>query len=163
MGNFKKALSLGTLRKVKSHDHTIVSRSAMEKINSKRVSWIQSKQIDFLIQNRLFGKFCKCILKEVLIASAETSYFLQKFTILRKEQTCIILHVQTERRRDSIRCRDQQGDNNLYRGPWFEWRASCIKGLAITSVISETNSWSWFTHIKTNDQRFCTLLAKKWF
>ena len=35
---FQKALSLGTLRKVKSHDHTIVSRSAMEKINSKRVS-----------------------------------------------------------------------------------------------------------------------------
>ena len=163
MGNFKKALSLGTLRKVNSHDHTIVSRSAKEKINSKRVSWIQSKQIDFLIQNRLFGKFCKCILKEVLIASAETSYFLQKFTILRKEQTCIILHVQTERRRDSIRCRDKQGDNNLYRGPWFEWRASCIKGLAIISVISETNSWSWFTHIKTNDQRFCTFLAKKWF
>ena len=34
---FQKALSLGTPRKVKSHDHTIVSRSAMEKINSKRV------------------------------------------------------------------------------------------------------------------------------
>ena len=37
-GRFQKALCLGTPRKVKSHDHTIVSRSAMEKINSKRVS-----------------------------------------------------------------------------------------------------------------------------
>ena len=134
MGNFKKALSLGTLRKVKSHDHTIVSRSAKEKINSKLAcskrsdsgercgvekamksrgglgrevsslaftfsrslllcsaphylnAWnrliqngfpeSQSKQIYFLIQNRLFGKFCKCILKEGLIAIVVTCYFL---------------------------------------------------------------------------------------
>ena len=47
MGNFKKALSLGTLRKVKSHDHTIVSRSAMEKTNSKRVFRIP-KQTNWL-------------------------------------------------------------------------------------------------------------------
>ena len=54
----------------------------------------QSKQNDFLILNRLlFGKCCKHILKEGLIAIVETCYFLQKFTILRKEQTCIILHV----------------------------------------------------------------------
>ena len=44
--------------------------------------------------------------KEGLIATVETSYFLKKFRILRKEQTCIILHVQTERRCDSIRSRD---------------------------------------------------------
>ena len=36
VGNFKKALSLGALRKVTSYDHTTVSRSAMGK--SKPVS-----------------------------------------------------------------------------------------------------------------------------
>ena len=46
-GEFQKALSLGTLRKVTRHDHTIESRSAMEIQNEFPES--QSKQIDFLI------------------------------------------------------------------------------------------------------------------
>ena len=44
-GEFQRALSVGTLRKVTSYDHTIVSRSAME--NSKPVSWIP-KQTNWL-------------------------------------------------------------------------------------------------------------------
>ena len=137
----------------------------------------QSKQIDFLILNRLlFGKCCKHILKEGLIAIVQTCYFLWKFTILTKEQTCIILHVQTERRRDSIRSRDQQGDNNLYRGPWFESSAACIKGLAViflwnkllTMIQWYLNKWPSFFHItgiemilKWNS-RNTTLISQSW-